>query len=99
MAGDPNIEDDTFQVHATKEVCFMKRDLQEKGFECLVEHHDIERVTSSEDRIHISYVVTVMKDGCIEVPTPSVQRSIYKRIAAQSPVEVVFHVGLEFLVI
>jgi hypothetical protein len=40
-----------------------------------------------------------MKDGCIEVPTPSVQRRIYKRIAAQSPVEVVFHVGLEFLVI
>jgi hypothetical protein len=30
MAGDPNIEDDMFQVHATKEVCFMNRDLQEK---------------------------------------------------------------------
>jgi hypothetical protein len=29
----------------------MNRDLQEIGFECLVGHHDIERVTSIEDRI------------------------------------------------
>jgi hypothetical protein len=30
MAGDQNDEDDTFRVQATKEVCFMNRDLQEK---------------------------------------------------------------------
>jgi hypothetical protein len=53
MARDPNDEDDTFQVQATKEVCFINPDLQEIGFECLVEHHDIERVTSNEDHIHI----------------------------------------------
>jgi hypothetical protein len=41
MAGDPNNEDDTFRVQATKEILFMNRDLQERGFECLVEHHDI----------------------------------------------------------
>jgi hypothetical protein len=29
----------------------MNRDLQERGFECLVEHHDIECVTSNEDQI------------------------------------------------
>jgi hypothetical protein len=42
MAGDPDNEDDMFRVQATKEVCFMIRDLQERGFECMVEHHDIE---------------------------------------------------------
>jgi hypothetical protein len=61
MAGDPNDEDDMFRVQATKEVWFMNRDLQERGFECLVEHHDIERVTSIEDRIHISCVVSVLE--------------------------------------
>jgi hypothetical protein len=55
MAGDANDEDDTFQVQATKEVRFMNRDLEGRGLECLVEHHDIDRVTSSEDRIHISF--------------------------------------------
>jgi hypothetical protein len=65
MAGDPNNEDDMFRVQATKEVCFMNRDLQERGFECLVEHHDIERVTSNEDRIHISCVVTLLEDDGI----------------------------------
>jgi ABC-type dipeptide/oligopeptide/nickel transport system ATPase component len=44
----------------------MNRDLQERGFECLVENHDIECVTSSEDRIHISCVVSVLEDDCIE---------------------------------
>jgi hypothetical protein len=39
MAGDPNDEDDTFRFQATKEVWFMNQDLQERGFECLVEHH------------------------------------------------------------
>ena len=99
MAGDPNDEDDTFRVQATKEVSFMNRDLQARGFECLVEHHDIERVTSSEDRIHISCVVSVLEDDCIEVPAPSVQRSICESIAAQAPMEVVFHVGAECRVI
>jgi hypothetical protein len=41
----PKDEDDTFQVQDAKEVWFMNWDLQERGFECLVEHHDIERVT------------------------------------------------------
>jgi hypothetical protein len=86
MAGDPNDEDDMFRVQATKEVWFMNLDLQEKRFECLVEHHDIERVTSSEDRIHISCVVSVLEDDCIEVPPPSVQRSICESVAAQAPV-------------
>jgi hypothetical protein len=95
MAGHPNDEDDTFCVQATKEVCFMNRDLQERGFECLVEHHDIERVTSNEDRIHILCVVTVVEDECIEVPPPSVQRSICESIAAQPPMNVVFHIGAE----
>jgi hypothetical protein len=78
-----------FRVQTTKEVCFMHRDLQEKGFECLVEHHDIERVTYNEDHIHILCVVTVLEDGCIEVPPPSVQRSICENVAAQVPVDVV----------
>jgi hypothetical protein len=95
MARDPNDEDDTFRVQATKEVWFMNQDLQERGFECLVEHHDIERVTSSEDHIHISCVVLVLEDDCIEVPPPSVQRSICESFAAQAPVEGVFHVGAE----
>jgi hypothetical protein len=73
MAGDPNNEDDTFRVQAIKEVWFMNWDLQERGFECLVEHHDIERVTSSEDRIHISCVVSVLEDECIEIHPPSVR--------------------------
>jgi hypothetical protein len=77
----------------------MNRDLQARGFECLVEHHDIEHVTSSEDRIHISCVVSKLEDDCIEVPPPSVQRSICQTIAAQAPVEVVFHVGVECWVI
>jgi hypothetical protein len=99
MAGEANDEDDTFRVEASKEVCFMNRDLQERGFECLVEHHDIERVTSNEDCIHISCVVTVLEEDCIEVPPPSVQRSISESVAAQVPVEVVFHVSAECRVI
>ena len=99
VAGDPNDEDDTFRVQATKEVWFMNRDLQARGFECLVEHHDIERVTSSEDRIHISCVVSVLEDDCIEVPPPSVQRSICQSVAAQARVEVVLHIGAECRVI
>jgi hypothetical protein len=95
MAGDPNDEDDTLRVQDTKEVWFMYRDLQERGFECLVEHHVFECMTSSEDRIHISCVVSVLGDDCIEVPPPLVQRSICKSVAAQAPVEVVFHVGAE----
>jgi hypothetical protein len=55
--------------------------------------------TSNEDRINISYVVTVLEDDCIEVPPPSVQRSICKSVAAQAPVEIVFHVGAECRVI
>ena len=86
MAGDPNDEDDTFRVQATKEVWFMYRDLQEREFECMVEHHDIERVTSNEDCIHISCVVSVLEDDCIEVPPPSVQRSICESVAALAPV-------------
>jgi hypothetical protein len=99
MTRDPNIEDDMFRVQATKEVWFMNRDLQERGFECLVEHHDIECVTPNENRIHISYVISVLEDGCIEVPPPSVQRSICESIAAQAPMEVVFHIGAECRVI
>jgi hypothetical protein len=95
MAGDPNDEDDMFRFQATKEVWFMNQDLQARGLECLVEHHDIEHVTSSEDRIHISYVVSVLEDDYIEVRPPSVQRSICQTVAAQAPVEVVFHVGAE----
>jgi hypothetical protein len=64
-----------------------------------VEHHDIERVTSSENDIHISCVVSVLEDDCIEVPAPSVQRSICESVAAQALVEVVFHVGAECRVI
>jgi hypothetical protein len=52
-----------------------------------VEHHDIERVTSSEYRIHISCVVSVLEDNCIEVPPPLVQRSICESITSQAPVE------------
>jgi hypothetical protein len=99
MAGGPNDEDDTFRLQATKEVWFMNWDLQERGFECVVEHHDIERVTSSEDHIHISCVVSVLEDDCIEVPPPSVQRSICESVAAQAPMEVVFHIGAECRVI
>jgi hypothetical protein len=99
MAGDPNDEDDTFRVQATKEVWFMNQDLQDRGFQCLVEHHDIERVTSSEDRIHISCVVSVLEDDHIEVPPPSVQRSICESVATKAPMEVVFHVGVECRVI
>jgi hypothetical protein len=64
-----------------------------------VEHHDIEHVTSNEDYIHISCVVTVLEDDYIEVPPPSVLRCICKSIAAQAPVDVVFHVGAECRVI
>jgi hypothetical protein len=99
MAGDPNDEDDTTQVQATKEVWFMKRDLQERGFECLVDHHDIERVTSREDHIHISCDVSVLEDDYIKVPPPSVKRSTCESIAAQAQVEVVFHIGAECRVI
>jgi hypothetical protein len=91
MARDPNDEDDTFRVQATKKVWFMNHDLQERGFECLVEHHDIERVTSSEDRIHISCVISVLEDNCIEVLLPLVQRSICESVTAQAPMEVVFY--------
>jgi hypothetical protein len=99
MAGGPNDEDDTFRLQATKEVWFMNWDLQGRGFECVVEHQDIKRVTSSEDRIHISCVVSVLEDDCIEVPPPSVQRSICESVAAQAPMEVVFHIGAECRVI
>jgi hypothetical protein len=99
MAGEPKDEDDIFRVQAIKGICFMNRDLQEKGFQCLVEHHDIECVTSNEDRIHISCVVIVLEDDCIEVPPPSVQRSICESIEAQAPVDVVFHIGVECRVI
>jgi hypothetical protein len=99
MARDPNDEDDTFRVQAANVVCFMNQDLQERGFECLVEHHDIDYVTSNEGRIHISCVVTVLEDDCIEVPPPSVQRSICGSVAAQTLVDVVFHVGVECRVI
>jgi hypothetical protein len=99
MTGDPNDKDDTFQIQATKEVCFMNRDLQERGFECLMKHHDIERVTSNEDRIHISCVATIFEDDYIEVPPPFAQRSICESIASQAPMEVVFHVGAKCQVI
>jgi hypothetical protein len=99
IAGDLNDEDHRFRVQAAKKVWFMNQDLQERGFECLVEHHDIDNVTSSEDRIHISCVVSVLEDDCIEVPPPSVQRRICESIAAQAPVEVVFHIGAECQVI
>jgi hypothetical protein len=68
-------------IHFKFKLRKMNRDLQERGFECLVEHHDIERVTSSEDRIHIPCVVSVLEDDYIEVPL-SVQTSICKSIAA-----------------
>jgi hypothetical protein len=77
----------------------MIRDLQERGFECMVEHHDIDCVRSNEDHIHISCVVTVLEDDCIEVPPPSSQRIICESVAAQAPVEVVFHVGAKCRVI
>jgi hypothetical protein len=64
-----------------------------------MEHYDIERVTSSKDHIHISCVVSVLEDDYIEVPPPSVQRGICESIAAQAPMEVVFHVGAECQVI
>jgi hypothetical protein len=38
-------------------------------------------------------VVSVLEDDCIEVPPPSVERSICHTVAAQALVEVVFHVG------
>jgi hypothetical protein len=53
----------------------------------------------SEDHIHISCVVSLLEDDCIEVPPRSVQRSICESVAAQAPVEVVFHVGAECQVI
>jgi hypothetical protein len=52
-------------------------------------------VTSNEDCIHISCVVTVLEDDCIEVPPPPVQTSICESVAIQAPVDVVFHVGAE----
>jgi hypothetical protein len=55
--------------------------------------------TSSEDCIHISCVVSVLEDDCIEVPPPSVQRSICESVATEAPVEVVLHVGAESRVI
>jgi hypothetical protein len=58
-----------------------------------VEHPDIECVTFSEDRIHISCVVSILEDNFIEVPPPLVQISICESIAGQAPVEVVFHIG------
>jgi hypothetical protein len=76
-----------FESKLQKVVRFIKWNLQERGFQCLVEHHDIERVTSNEDRIHISCVVTIPKDDCIEVPPPSVQKTICKSVAAPSPCE------------
>jgi hypothetical protein len=80
MVGEPNYEDDMFRVQAIKEVCFVNQNLQERGFQCLVEPDDIERVTSNEDRIHISCVVTLLEDDCIEVSPPSVQRNICKAL-------------------
>ena len=77
----------------------MNQDLGEQGFECLVEHCDIERVISSGDCINISCVVTVLEDDCIEVPPPSVRTSICKSVAAQAPVVVVFHVEADSRVI
>jgi hypothetical protein len=53
----------------------------------------------NKDCIHISCVVTVLEDDCIEVAPPSVQRRICESGAAQAPVEVVFHVGAECWVI
>jgi hypothetical protein len=99
MTGDPNDEDDMFRVQATKEVWFINQDLQARGFECLVEHDNIELVTSNEDRVHISCIVSVLEDDCIEVPPTSVQKSICQIVAAHAPVEVVFHVGVECRVI
>jgi hypothetical protein len=64
-----------------------------------VEHHDTERMTSSEDRIHISCVVSILEDDCIEVPPLLVQRSICHTVATQAPIEVVFHIGAECRVI
>jgi hypothetical protein len=66
MDGDPNNEDDTFSVQATKEVWFMNRDLEARGFEYQVEHHNIEHVASSEDHIHTSFVVLVLEDDCVD---------------------------------
>jgi hypothetical protein len=60
-----------------------------------VEHHNIERVTSNEDCIDILCVVIVPEDDCIEVPPPSVQRSICESVAAQAPVDIAFHVDEE----
>jgi hypothetical protein len=42
---------------------------------------------------------SVLEDDYIEVPPPSVQRSICESVAAQAPVDVVFHVGEEYRVI
>jgi hypothetical protein len=64
-----------------------------------MEHHCTERVTSNEDCIHISCVVTVLEDDCIEIPPASVQRSICESVASQALVEVVFHVCAECWVI
>jgi hypothetical protein len=84
MVGDPNDEDDTFRVQATKKVWLMNWNLKVRGFECLVEHHHIERVTSSEDCIHKLCVVSVLEDNCVEVPPPSVQRSMCHTVATQA---------------
>jgi hypothetical protein len=56
-------------------------------------------VTSNEKSRHISCVVSGLEDDCIEVPPPSVQRSICESIAAQALVEVVFNLCAECQVI
>ncbi|RCV23809.1 hypothetical protein SETIT_5G034200v2 [Setaria italica] len=63
------------------------------GFNCLVGHHEIEHVWDHSDRVNISCTVTVLQDDCIEVPPPSVGRSICTTIAAQAPMDVVFDIG------
>ena len=100
LAADPTDEDDTFRVQVTKELEFRNGDLRGAYFECLVEHQDIERVCDNGGRINISCVVTVLEDNRIELPPPSVRRSICATIASQAPVDVVFDiVGYSFNVL
>jgi hypothetical protein len=40
----------------------LNQELQARGFECLVEHHDIQRVTSSKDHVLFQYrMMTTLK--------------------------------------
>uniref|UniRef100_K3YDU1 BTB domain-containing protein n=1 Tax=Setaria italica TaxID=4555 RepID=K3YDU1_SETIT len=66
----------------------------EQGFNCLVGHHEIERVLDHSDRINISCTITILEDDCIEIPPPLVGRSICTTIVAQAPVDVVFDIAL-----